>query len=97
MVGRLDGQTRLFKPEEIACKNATITDLKTLTRFYVDVPLLTSQLGYYKYVDDLLNYVNYEARVRAGKISTSPFQEPKKVKHPLFHIPSTEERERGAA
>jgi hypothetical protein len=73
--------------EEIAQHNAHVSDLRSLTTFHVDEPLLSKQEAYFVYADDLLSWVNMEGRKRAGKVSTQPLSKPKQIAQPPLHIP----------
>jgi hypothetical protein len=81
------GKLAFANLEEIAAGHDYQTDLKSLTAFHVEVPLLKSQEAYFVYVDELLAWVNYEGRKRAGKISVQPLTRPNQRKQPNLHTP----------
>jgi hypothetical protein len=73
--------------QEIAEKNALITNLGGLTFHYMDAVLLKRQETFFQYVADCLIYLNFEGRVRAGKLPSHGFVAPKKVQPPPLYIP----------
>ncbi len=81
------GKLAFVNLEEIAKENDLLTDLKDLTRFHVDIQLLMDQEDYFVYTDELLAWVNYEARHRAGKMAVQPLSKPKQISPPPLHIP----------
>ena len=72
--------------EDAAKDKALVPDLLDLLPKHVDVPLLQSQEAFYRYADDLLAYVNYEGRTRAGKPS-APVPKPPNVIPPALCLP----------
>jgi hypothetical protein len=83
----LTGRLCFIDMEEIAKPNAVITDLLGLTFHYLTPILLTEQEGFFVYVADCLLYLNYEGRLRAGRISNHSRLKPKKVTRPPLRIP----------
>jgi hypothetical protein len=74
--------------EDVAKLNTLVTDLGNLDPLCVDLLLLQQQEAYFNCTDDLLNYVNFEGRQRAGKIvNTRP--KPKQPILPPLHISCT--------
>ena len=82
----LSGKLAFANLEEIAKKNAIVTDLTSLATRHVDVHVLSQQKLYFEYTDNLLTWVNYEGRRRAGKPSTPRQQAPKQLKRPPLDI-----------
>jgi hypothetical protein len=80
------GKLTFTNLEEIAKGNAYLGDLKDLTTFYVDEPLLTEQEAYFVYTDEVISWVNYEGRLRAGKIDKNPQTKPKQPTQPPLHL-----------
>jgi hypothetical protein len=81
------GALALANLEEVAMLNTYLTDLSDLTALHVDVPLLEQQEAYFGYALDLLRWVNYEGRTRAGTLPTQLFAKPKQIALPPLHIP----------
>ena len=81
------GKLAFVNLEEIANDNKFLSDLSTLTRLHVDIPLLRKQEDYFVYADQMLAWVNYEARYRAGKLASQPLSKPKQIAPPPLHIP----------
>lgn len=79
------GKLAFVNLEEVAKMDAFESDLQHLTTYHVDVPLLEAQETYYLYANDLINWVNYEGRYRAGKLRT-PSTEPTLVEKPQLRI-----------
>jgi hypothetical protein len=48
---------------------------------------LKSQEAYFVYADNLLSWLNWEGRVRDGKIKINPQGKPTPMKQPDLHIP----------
>jgi hypothetical protein len=71
--------------EELAKEEWEVKDLTKLTFFFIDEPLLLSQETYFEYARDLIMYLNYEGRLRAGKISVQLFKRPPLVPKPAFY------------
>jgi hypothetical protein len=81
------GRLAFVNIEDIATGNTYLTDLKGLTTYYVDLPLLQQQEAYFVYVDRLLIWVNHQGRIRAGKTPNLPDRPvPEQMKQPLLHI-----------
>lgn len=81
------GKLAFANMEEIAEHNDYVADLNDLTTLYVDVPLLERQESYFTYANDLLNWVNFEGRLRAGKLSNHSYSKPKQIKPPPLQLP----------
>jgi hypothetical protein len=80
------GRLAFTNLEEIAKGNAYLRNLDDLTIFYVDEPLLFEQEAYFVYADDLIGWVNYEGRQRAGTISKNPLTKPTQPTQPSLHL-----------
>lgn len=83
----MTGALGFVQLEELAKTNQEVTDLGSVTVEHLDLPLLESQESYFVFVRDCLRYLNFEGRVRAGKLSNQPFLMPKKGKRPDLCIP----------
>jgi hypothetical protein len=83
----LSGKLAFANLEEIAKLDTVQTDLKHLTAYHIDMPLLQLQEGYFSHTDSLFTFVNYEGRLRAGKLASQPFQEPPQIEPPPLRIP----------
>jgi hypothetical protein len=81
------GKLAFANLEEVANIDGVVVDLKHLTAYHVDVPLLESQEAYYVYADSLTTWVNYEGRFRAGKLSTQLRAEPPQIAEPPLRLP----------
>jgi hypothetical protein len=81
------GKLAFANLEEAAKENIYLTSLRSLTRMHVDVPLLQAQEEFFVYTDDIFAYVNYEGRLKAGKIASNPLSMPKQILPPPLHIP----------
>jgi hypothetical protein len=79
------GKLAFANLEDAAKDKTAVPDLLDLLPEHVDVPLLQSQEAFYKYTDDLLAYVNYEGRTRAGKPS-GPVAKPTPKSPPPLHL-----------
>lgn len=73
--------------EEVASRNTLLTDLHGLTAYHVDMPHLQAQEAYFDYTDQLLAYVNFEGRYRAGKLPTQTRVIPAPIAQPPLRIP----------
>ena len=80
------GRLAFVNIEDIATENTYLTDLSELTTYYVHLPLLQRQEAYFVYVDQLLTWVNYQGRIRAGKARIPERPVPKPMKQPPLHI-----------
>jgi hypothetical protein len=83
----LSGRLAFVNVEEIAKATQAISGFDNLTRRYVDVPALEEQEQYFGYADALINYSNYEGRLRAGKLRTRLFEKPAQRNQPPLHLP----------
>ena len=81
------GKLAFANMEEIAENNDYVADLVDLTTLYMDTPLLEQQESYFAYANDLLNWVNFECRLRTGKVPTQPYSKPKQMKQPPLQLP----------
>ena len=81
------GKLAFVNLEEIARENTRLKDLASLTVLHVDVPLLAEQEQYFVYADEILAWINYEGRLRDGKIKTNPLTKPQSLKAPALNIP----------
>ena len=80
------GQLTFANLEEIAGDNAPVNDFHSLTSLHLDVPCLQAQEEYFSYTDNLLLWVNFEGRVRAGKLPSHNRANPQQLKQPQLHI-----------
>jgi hypothetical protein len=80
------GKLAFVNVEEAAQEKAYVKDLAGLTTMYVDEPLLQKQEDFYVYVDELLAWVNYEGRLRAGKLKSNGLTRPVALAHPALHL-----------
>lgn len=71
--------------EELAKEDAEVKNLDDLSFFYVDEVLLLSQEVYLEYARELIAFLNFEGRFRAGKITTQPFKLPATVSKPAVY------------
>lgn len=83
----LSGRLSFLDLEEIATSHALIIDLSGLTHHYLDATTLQQQEVFAGYVDDLLAWVNYEGRVRAGTLASHNLSKPPQIPRPPLHIP----------
>jgi hypothetical protein len=70
--------------EELADDDKPVNDLTNLIFYYLDEPLLLKQEAYFKYVRDLIRYINYEGQTRSRKMRSNPFTLPKEIEKPPF-------------
>jgi hypothetical protein len=81
------GKLAFANLEQLAARKRPVNDLAKLKAFHVDAKLLGGQEAYFVYADELLAWVNYEARVRDGKIKgKNPLSKPKPVKRPKLRL-----------
>jgi hypothetical protein len=66
--------------------NEHLVNLERLTSHHVDVPCLQAQEAYFVYTDDLIRWMNYEGRKRAGKLPSHHFAKPKQMRQPPLHV-----------
>jgi hypothetical protein len=83
----LTGQVAFADLEELAKQTKAITDLRKLRAFHVTLSLLNAQNTYFAYVEQYLAWLNYEGRVRSGKLSTNPVSKPKLLRRPKLRLP----------
>jgi hypothetical protein len=72
--------------EELAREPDEVNDLLALRFFYIDEPLLVEQERFFEYTRDLISYVNYEGRHRAGKLRQQFFPLPSQITPPRFYV-----------
>lgn len=83
-----DGKSLGFADMTEAAKVHTkISDLAMLTRRVIDLPLLKSQEEFFEKTEEWLLWLNYESRLLAGKIQTSPYMKPKTLTQPKPYFP----------
>ena len=84
-----DAGTRLafVNLEELASTAMTVSDLQSLMVRHVDAALLNHQEAFFVYVKESFDYLNSEAQVAAGRVSTPFRPKPKTVARPPLHIP----------
>jgi hypothetical protein len=75
--------------EELAKEDAEVKDLTDLSFFHIDEPLLLTQEAYFEYARDLLKFINFEGRKRAGKLKMQPFKLPPPVAKPAPYTRKT--------
>ena len=63
------GRLAFVNLEELAQKNESVADLLSLTRYYVDVPLLKQQESYFVNVRRYFDYLNMEGQLRSGRMT----------------------------
>ena len=80
------GKIAFANLEEVAKLNEPQKDLEHLTRYHVDVPLLEAQEAYFVYTSDILVWLNFEGRRRAGTKSTLFQTEPSRMEKPQLRI-----------
>jgi len=83
--GEDNGRLAFVNLEELAAVHVRIKGLVSLTKHYVDLPLLNEQLAYFVYAQDSLNWVHFEGRVKARRLRTNPFKKPRHLKPPAVH------------
>jgi hypothetical protein len=85
-----DGALGFVNLEEVAYKNEAFGSGVALTLHRLTPELLESQEDYFIHVGRCLNYLQHEARFRAGKAQTQPYPRPQKVpkRPPLYIRPS---------
>lgn len=80
------GKVAFANLEDIANGNDLVTDFKKLGTRHVDVTTLIQQESYFEYTDNILVWVNFEGRRRAGKQSIPPQPIPLEQKLPPLYI-----------
>jgi len=80
------GKLAFANLEEVAKGDELVGSLKDLTAYHVDEPLLRAQEAYYLYTNDLIGWINYEGRLKAGKLSANLLSRPVVLKPPLLHV-----------
>jgi hypothetical protein len=75
---------RFTNLEEIAL-GPIPADLKNLTQYQINIPLLKSQEAYFKYVQRRWTYLNYEAQRKVAKSTTQRWPMPAEVLPPKLH------------
>lgn len=68
--------------EELAKEDSEVKDLSKLSFFYIDEPLLLKQEAYFEYARDLIIYLNFEGRFRAGNLKQQIYKLPTPVAKP---------------
>lgn len=79
------GRLGFVSLDEVASENRVV-DFQNLPVKYVDVALLQGQERYFKFTSDCLSHLNFEASKKAGRLTTNPFQAPKKFRRPPLCI-----------
>jgi hypothetical protein len=82
-----DGRFVFANLEDVAKQSWPVQSLRTLPPRYVKASLLNDQEAFFKYTDDILAWVNYEGRLRAGKLANQPLAKPQRLSQPPLHIP----------
>ena len=73
--------------EALAQSSAHVLDLRPLTHFHLDMPLLTAQAQFFSYTETLFAHVNFQGRFLQGKIATPLVPKPLQIPPPPLHIP----------
>ncbi len=73
--------------EEVAILNTRITDLRGLTYHALTLDLLKLQEEFFRATELWALYLNYEIRLRTGKVNLNPYPKPKPLKMPELYIP----------
>jgi hypothetical protein len=84
------GKLAFANIEDLTTYKRPIKDLGKLKAHHVDAALLEAQEAYFVYADDLLLWINYEARLLNGKLGNAkrnPVNQPKSVKRPKLRLP----------
>lgn len=76
------GKLAFANLEQLAKRKRRIVDLAKLRAYHVDLALLAHQERYFTYTDQLLAWVNYEGRKRAGDLKRNPIYKPWRLKRP---------------
>jgi hypothetical protein len=76
------GKLAFANLEQLAKRKQRIVDLAKLRAYHVDLALLANQERYFAYTDQVLAWVNYEGRKRAGELESNPLSKPKRLKKP---------------
>lgn len=83
----LSGKLALVNLEEQAKLPHRVADLKSLTTFYVDVPILRAQEEYWHLTDRLIIWLNYERRLLAKELNVRPAGgKPTLTAKPALHL-----------
>lgn len=80
------GKLAFANLEEVAKSDVLVGSLKDLTAYHVDVQFLEAQEVYFVYVNDLLGWINYEGRLKSGKLSKNPISFPKEIQQPPLRV-----------
>jgi len=80
------GKLAFANMEDIAKSNEHVSNLTDLKRRHVDPLLLVLQEDYFKYTDELLNWINFEGRLRANRIPSHAIPNPKQRKQPPLQL-----------
>jgi hypothetical protein len=76
------GKLAFANLEQLAKRKRRIIDLAKLRAYHIDSALLAEQERYFAYTDQLLAWVNYEARKRSGDFQSNPVSKPKRLRKP---------------
>jgi AAA+ ATPase superfamily predicted ATPase len=68
--------------EQLAKQKRRIVDLRRLRAYHVGAALLMEQERYFAYTDQVLAWVNYEGRKRAGRLQRNPVRKPRRLRKP---------------
>jgi hypothetical protein len=83
----ISGTLAFVNLEELAKRGEIVNDLLSLTVMYVTPILLEAQERYFMYVRATIGFLNYEGRVRSGKIKANPFGPHEKLTQPPLFLP----------
>ena len=72
--------------ESLAKLKRHVNNFDKLRRFHVNATVLAEQEAYYIYCDKFTLWLNFEIRVRAGRLPKNMFLKPKRVKRPRLKL-----------
>jgi hypothetical protein len=70
--------------EDLADDDEPVNDLRRLTFFFIDEPLLLQQESYFEFVRGLISYLNWEGQLRSKLIKTNSTKMPAPPQRPPF-------------
>jgi hypothetical protein len=80
------GKLAFANLEDLAKRKRPVRDLQKLHAHHVDATLLERQEAYFVYADEYIAWINYEGRLRAGKLKVQPLLKPKPMKRPKLRL-----------
>lgn len=82
------GKLAFANLEQLAKRKRKVPDLDKLKVHHIDGALLAKQEKYFSDVDDLFSWINFESRVRDGRLSMNPFgKKPPVPRRPRLRLP----------